>query len=321
MEKEAERSGLIQRFFTRQIRRHVKTGSRGYTMWWKVSRIFDRLEQMTDQAAEGTFLESDYNETRLSRLESKWAAYLGKAALDQARLRKEKERVESLVSDISHQIKTPMTNIRLYASLLEESLADQTETDRNLDMLNEIIRQADKMEFLIRALTAVSRLESGLVKVVPEKSELSVLLAEAASEIRPAASRKQIRIENHYNGKAEAYFDRKWTKEALVNVLDNAVKYSPAGTKVLLSVQEYQMYHMISVKDHGIGIPEEEQPEIFARFYRSPRVQREEGVGIGLYLTREILKKENGYMKVRSSPGEGAEFMLFLYRQPPFSHF
>ena len=106
-----------------------------------------------------------------------------------------------------------------------------------------------------------------------------------------------------------------------MNVLDNAVKYSPAGTKVLLSVQEYQMYHMISVKDHGIGIPEEEQPEIFARFYRSPGVQREEGVGIGLYLTREILKKENGYMKVRSSPGEGAEFMLFLYRQPPFSHF
>ena len=254
-------------------------------MWWKVNRIFDRLEQMTEQAAEGTFSESDYTETRLSRLEAKWARYLGKAALERAGLQKEKENVESLVSDISHQIKTPMTNIRLYASLLEEALAERPEMDLPVELLNEIIKQADKMEFLIRALTAVSRMESGLVKVVPEKADLVSLLAEAAAQIRPAACRKQIAVVNDYNGTAEAYFDKKWTREALVNVLDNAVKYSPAGSLVRLSVREYQMYQMISVRDSGIGIAEEELPRIFARFYRAPGVRQEDGVGMGLFLT------------------------------------
>ena len=90
------------------------------------------------------------------------------------------------------------------------------------------------------------------------------------------------------------------------------MKYSRPGGRVQISAKEYGWYTAISVKDQGIGVREEDTAKIFGRFYRAGEVQQEEGVGIGLYLTREILRKENGYIKVKSKPGEGAEFVLFL---------
>lgn len=283
----------------------------------KMNRTLNYLEQMVDEALAGTFCEKDYDETRLSRLETKWMHFLGTSALDRTRLEQEKENVKSLVSDISHQIKTPMTNIKLYVSLLEEAMQNEPQMQcrqDKLELLEEITRQANKLEFFIQALTKISRLESNLVEVVPEKMDIALLLDGAIAEVWPGAKQKQMTIVNTYKGSSQAYFDLKWTKEALVNVLDNAVKYSPSGADVVLSVQQYQMYTMISVKDQGIGICEEDLPKIFSRFYRAPEVRQEEGVGIGLYLTREILKKEHGYIKVRSRAGEGAEFLLYLYR-------
>lgn len=101
---------------------------------------------------------------------------------------------------------------------------------------------------------------------------------------------------------------------ALGNVLDNAVKYSPPGSTVGVSVEEYELYAAVSVKDQGIGIREEDAARIFRRFYRAEGLRQEEGSGIGLYLTREILRRENGYIKVKSREDEGAEFTLFLQK-------
>lgn len=210
-----------------------------------------------------------------------------------------------------------MTNLKMYASLLEENLKAETHMenkDESLEMLEEIIRQTEKMEFLIRSLSKISRLETDIVEVRPRRQELSLLLTEAVSGVRQKAAKKQIGIRNIYTGSGSASYDLKWTKEALENILDNAVKYSPRGAEVLLSVTEYEMYAAVSVKDWGRGIREEDVPKIFGRFYRAEEVQQEEGVGIGLYLAREILKKENGYIKVKSVPGEGAEFIIYLPR-------
>ena len=110
-------------------------------------------------------------------------------------------------------------------------------------------------------------------------------------------------------------YDRKWTAEALGNVLDNAIKYSLEGSTVSVNVKEYEFYVCISVTDQGIGIPEAERAQIFGRFYRGEQVQQEEGIGIGLYLTREILQKENGYIKVNSREGKGSCFGLYLPRE------
>lgn len=281
------------------------------------TRTLDRVSRMLDDAIAGTFREEDYDETRLSRLESRWKQYLASSTLSEEKLRQEKENVKGLVSDISHQTKTPMTNLKMYASLLEENLKAETQMEsreQSLAMLDEIIRQTEKMEFLIQSLSKISRLETDIVEVRPRNQEISVLLAEAVSGVRQKAAKKQIEIRNIYTGSGSACYDLKWTKEALENILDNAVKYSPCGSEVLLSATEYEMYAAVSVKDFGQGIREEDVPKIFGRFYRAEEVQQEEGVGIGLYLAREILKKENGYIKVKSVPGEGAEFILYLPR-------
>lgn len=281
------------------------------------NKTLERLGRMLDDAIAGTFQEGDYDETKLSRLESRWKQYLAASALSGENLRREKENVKSLVSDISHQTKTPMTNLKMYTALLEENLRAEMHMEsreESMEMLQEILRQTEKMEFLIQSLTKISRLETNIVEVRPAFQEISALLAEAEAGIRQRAANKEIRIRNIYTGNGSACYDLKWTKEALENILDNAVKYSPCGSEILMSVTEYEMYAAVSVKDRGRGIREEDVPKIFGRFYRAEDVQQEEGVGIGLYLAREILKKENGYIKVKSAEGEGAEFILYLPR-------
>lgn len=281
------------------------------------NRTIRRLEMMLDAALSGDFQENDYDETKLSRLESKWKRFLAASMLSRENLNREKENVKSLVSDISHQTKTPMTNIRLYASLLGELIEAETGMQRQEEaavMIGELVRQTEKLEFLIQALTKMSRLESNIVEVRPEQQPITPLLQDVVAEAAMKADGKNITIRNVYAGEAFACFDYKWTKEALGNVLDNAVKYSPPGSTVTLSVLEYEMYLAVSVRDEGRGIREEEIPKIFGRFYRAEEVSQEEGVGIGLYLTREILRKENGYVKVKSQPEKGSEFLLYLYR-------
>ncbi len=280
-------------------------------------RTLDRLDQMLDEAIAGTFRESDYDETRLSRVEAKWKHFLGTSVLSRENLEKEKNCLKELVSDISHQTKIPMANIRLYTELLKENLEAEEETgqkEKNLYMLSELVRQVEKLDFLIQSLTKMSRLESNIVEVKPKRQEIATLLVAAIEDILPKAEQKQVEIVNTYTGTGMACYDMKWTKEALGNVLDNAVKYSDNGSKVTVSVTEYELYTAVSVKDSGIGIRESDTAKIFGRFYRSQEVQQEDGVGIGLYLTREILKKENGYIKVKSKPGKGAEFILFLQK-------
>lgn len=281
------------------------------------NKTLDRLDQMLSEALSGTFQEEIYDETKLSRLETKWKRFLAASLLSKENLAREKENVKSLVSDISHQTKTPMTNIKLYVDLLEETLqSDQTmeRKEEALGLLEEISRQTSKLEFLIQSLTKVSRLESNIVEVKPVMQKVDRLLEETITDYSRKARTKKVAVRNTYDGNAKASFDYKWTKEALGNVLDNAIKYSKPESVITISVTEYEMYLAISVKDQGIGIREENLSQIFGRFYRSEEVNQEEGVGIGLYLTREILKKEDGYIKVKSVYGEGSEFIFYLHK-------
>ena len=281
------------------------------------SREARKVEEMLDAALQGNFRESDYDESELSRVETKWKRFLSTSALSKEQLEREKENVKSLVSDISHQTKTPVANIRLYTELLKERLCGEENTperQQEIRMAEEISRQAEKLEFLIQSLTKMSRLESNILAVQPEEQGLQKLLEESIGDVTPKAEKKQIQIINNCVDNITAFYDFKWTKEAVCNVLDNAVKYSRPGGKITLSVTEYELYTAVSVRDEGIGIAEEDTARIFGRFYRAESVQQEDGVGIGLYLTREILRKQNGYIKVKSAPGKGSEFFLYLQR-------
>lgn len=275
------------------------------------NRTIKRLEQMLEDGIQGNFRESGYNESRLSRLECRWRQFLENSSISRQSLEREKENIQGLISDISHQTRTPLSNIRLYGELLEERLkASGGEAETAL--ARQIVSQTERLEFLIQSLTKMSRLESNILMLQPSVQEICGLMENARQEILPKALAREIHVNIDCPQKISASYDKKWTSEALYNLLDNAVKYSPRGSEIFLSAREYELYVDISVTDQGMGIPEEEIPRIFGRFYRAEAVQQEEGVGLGLYLAREILKKENGYIKVESREGAGSTFRMFL---------
>lgn len=269
-----------------------------------------RLDEMLEQAMNGEFEEERYDETELSRLEAKWKQYLTTCKMSMEQLNKNREGMQALVSDISHQTRTLLSNILLYSQLL----CEQTENQEEKHLAEQIVRQAEKLEFLIQALVKMSRLESNILVLKPQRQPIEPLLLEVMEEILPKAEKKKIHIKRQGNPShnINAVYDKKWTAEALGNILDNAVKYSPLESTVEVTLEKYEFYVCISVRDEGIGISEEERAQIFSRFYRSAEVQQEDGIGIGLYLAREIVQKEKGYMKVLSKKGKGSTFKMYL---------
>ena len=276
-----------------------------------------RLEQMLDAAMDGTFVESDYDESRLSRLESRWKEFLGSSVLSNQNLETERHRLETFISDISHQTKTPMTIIKMYSELLREeaSRGDKASVAKIQKYADEICRQNARLEFLIDSLTKLSRLENGTLTIVPTEGEIDKLIKTSISSVASKAEQKKITISYEADSSLKASFDMKWTNEALINVLDNAVKYSPEGGNIRITVEQFEVYQAIHVTDDGPGISEEDATRIFGRFYRGSSVQQEEGVGIGLYLTREIIAKEDGYIKVvPNNKRKGGELVIYLKR-------
>lgn len=268
-----------------------------------------RLDEMLEQAINGEFEEERYDETELSRLEAKWKQYLTTSKMSMEQLNKNREGMQALVSDISHQTRTPLSNILLYSQLL----CEQTDNQEEKHLAEQIVRQAEKLEFLIQALVKMSRLESNVLVLKPQRQPIEPLLLEAMEEILPKAEKKKIHVKLQGNpSHMQAVYDKKWTAEALGNILDNAVKYSPLESTVEVTVEKFEFYVCISVRDEGIGISEEERAQIFSHFYRSAEVQQEDGIGIGLYLAREIVQKEKGYMKVLSKKGKGSTFKMYL---------
>ncbi len=276
----------------------------------RTGKTLRRLDEMLEAAINGTFEENRFDETQLSRLESRWKQYLTMSERSLEQTRQERENMKKLVSDISHQTRTSLSNILLYTELLE----DQTENEDSKKLARQILSQTKKLEFLIQALVKMSRLETDILEVTPVQQPIRLLVERAVEEMIPRAEEKQIQIVCSLPEDAQAVYDLKWTAEALGNILDNAVKYSPAGSQITVEGREFEIYACITVTDQGIGIQESEKAQIFGRFYRSAQVQQEDGIGIGLYLAREILRRENGYIKVCAREEAGSSFSVYLKR-------
>lgn len=270
-----------------------------------------RMRQMLEAAIDGTFTEDTYDESLYSSVENKLAEYLNASEMSARRTAEEKDRIKALIADISHQTKTPIANILIYTELLkEQELSDEARQSVTL-----LESQTQKLNFLIASLVKLSRLETGIITLHPRENYVAGLLEEAYRQFHHKAEEKglYLRVKTQGIQETTAVFDEKWTREALGNVIDNAVKYTKTGG-VTVSIKPYEMFVGIEVADTGIGISEEEQAKIFGRFYRTVEVSGEEGVGIGLYLTRQILQMEGGYIKVVSEAGKGTKFTLYLLR-------
>ncbi|MCL2077833.1 MAG: HAMP domain-containing histidine kinase [Oscillospiraceae bacterium] len=271
--------------------------------------LLKKLDKMLDEAIAGTFEVQSYEESQLSKIEAKTARFLELSQLKREQIDNEQARVRSLISDISHQTKTPISNITLYSQLL----AEQNLTVEQSHLASQILSSAAKLDFLIQALVKTSRLESGIIKIEALPGNIFDLVNAAVSECESLAADKIINLNFPENQPPlTALFDPKWCGEALFNIIENAVKYTPDGGSVSVSVTEYEMFVRIDVADTGRGIREEDLPKVFTRFWRAAESADSQGVGIGLYLARQIITACGGYIKVSSDFGKGAIFSVFL---------
>lgn len=284
----------------------------GLALWGRGLYVLRRLEIMVRRAADGTWRESTWDESRLSKLEAALARVLTTGALSRRRLDEEQNKIKRLVSDISHQTKTPLANILLYTELLGEKPL----TDDCRELTQEIGRQGEKLRFLVDALVKTSRLESGIVQVIPKMGPVRPMLDELAAAWRPAAQAKGLELTLQAGPDFDTCFDPKWTAEAIGNLLDNAVKYTGSGGSISITAQPFSLFCRITVTDTGVGLSENERAQVFERFYRAPAAAGVQGVGLGLYLARQIVSMQGGYLRIQSQPGKGTAVSVFLPRGP-----
>ncbi len=264
------------------------------------------IEALVEQQERQIFSEAE--DTLTARLQHQLLKLRNILTAQNQMLAQEKEQIKTLISDISHQIKTPIAAANTFAELLSDgelSAEERTEYITTLQM------SLGKLTFLTNSLIKMSRLESGIISLKPEKNSLNEIVLQAVKTVYAKAKEKGILITFECAQAFEAVLDFNWTAEAISNVIDNAVKYTPQGGFVRLQITEYPSFLRLDISDSGVGIPEEEQAKIFGRFYRGKQSVGTDGVGIGLYLTREIINKQNGYMKV-SSDENGSTFSMFL---------
>ncbi len=295
-------------------------------VYHREKRLYKSLEQMLDDALEGQFKEDRFDETRLSYIESRFKYYFSGQAITHQKMKQEQDKITALISDISHQTKTPLSSIILYSNLLSEkldegnlSLRDET-TQTCLDYLS---RQSEKLQFLIDALIKTSRLETGIIALHKAPINMHHFINELLEQVKPLSESHRVSIllddtaktilSNNENP-TELTFkgDLKWTLEAFYNILNNAIKYSPEGSYITISIIQYSLFVCLKISDQGMGIPESEVPLIFNRFYRGENALSSEGVGIGLYITRNIIATQGGYIKVEPNQPKGSVFSVYL---------
>ena len=255
---------------------------------------------------------SEDSETIFARISYRLSRLYGILQENRRKVDEERRELQTLVSDISHQVKTPVANLKMVTDTL---LAKPVTEQERRDFLQGIRSQTDKLEFLVQSMGKASRLETGAITLEKKDVPLLDTLAQAMSGIVYGAEQKGISVEVQCPDDLRVSHDSKWTAEALFNLLDNAVKYTPAGGKISVSVEQWEMYVKLDVTDTGRGIPESRQAAIFRRFYREEEVHDQPGVGIGLYLAREIISRQGGYIKVTSEVGRGSTFSVFLPRR------
>jgi signal transduction histidine kinase len=245
----------------------------------------------------------------LSKLQEQIMKLSGILRMQKTRYKEEGEEMKSLITDITHQLRTPLANLNMYNGLLTD---ERLSPDKRTEFARIMRDQTEKLTWLTDSLVKMSRLESGIIEIRAERRNIVDTVLAAIKTAFPSAREKGVEIAFEGERTVELPHDAKWTGEAIGNVLDNAIKYTPAGGKVKIVVDRYEMFARIDVADNGRGIPERELAQIFQRFYRGAASADIQGVGIGLYLTRKIVAEQGGYVKAASEVGKGSVFSLFM---------
>lgn len=231
---------------------------------------------------------------------------------------REKEETRSLVTDISHQLKTPVAGLKTCFEILNQG---DLSSEEEQEFLGQCTKQLGGLEALVGSLVNISRMEKGMIEICREPADILQTLVAAVNRVYLKAQEKQIAIEFEETEDLAAMViphDVKWICEAFINILENAVKYSPSNTQISIRMIKRTTFLRIELEDQGMGIPREDYPKVFKRFYRgeSEEVRKQEGSGVGLYLTREILERHGGSVTVSSRYGKKQQGSTFVVQIP-----
>lgn len=247
-------------------------------------RMAEKVEDAIDAIIDGRELKTEElnKDTLFSKIQSKLEQLSEVTKSAEEKNVKQKEEMQKMVSDISHQLKTPIANITMYNDTILNHDLPAKQQYRFLKIMQ---KQVEKLDFLVRSLMKMSRLENSMIKLKKEENSLFDMVVEVVENLSIPMEKKKLDLQIDCPQNLRICYDRKWTAEALFNVMDNAVKYTP----------EYGNMN-----------------DVFQRFFREEKVHNEKGVGIGLYLAREIITKQGGYMKVESKEDAGSTFFIYL---------
>lgn len=284
-----------------------------FVVWWSIRekrKTYRRIDELLDRVLnQEIILDSDIKEGEYSALVSKMKQIQEVLESHARSAEAEKEQVKSLVSNMSHQLKTPLANLSLYAEILEKNELSQ---ERKNEFFSKMQRQIEKLSWMVESLSKMVKLEQNLDDFEVKNTKIRQTILDAVDTVYEKLEKKDIQLDMESFEDRFLYHNRKWTVEVFVNLLENAIKYTEKGGFISIRVKSYELYTEIQVSDNGRGIRQEELTDIFKRFYRSPEVENMEGSGIGLYLCNLILEKEKGYITAISEYGKGSCFSVFL---------
>lgn len=280
--------------------------------YWRQRRFYQSVDRMLEEILDNkTITDIDIKEGYLSALSAKAGRIQEKMQIEIGRAEKEKEQVKSLISNMSHQLKTPLANIIMYEDLLEE---DSLSNEKRTQFLQKMRNQSEKVDWILNSLFKMVRLEQNAISFQASENPIRPTLLEGINRVYEKAEKKQIqlRVENFHD--CGLFHNPKWTAEVFANILENAVKYTPEHGTITVNMAQFELYAQIQIRDTGMGIAQEEMTNLFKRFYRSKAVENIEGSGIGLYLSKLIVEKQKGYINVSSNLGVGSCFSVFLQK-------
>ena len=263
---------------------------------YKYIVLKDQMRELSayiDKALDGNLEITEFDEKELSKIKSKLIKFLYSNQVKEKKISTEKNKTKDLIADISHQTKTPITNLSLYISLLED--------DPKYEYLEIIKYELNKLEFLIQNLVKSSRLESDIISLQKHQANLKELVADVLREFKVILDKKCISI-NLKDEDCIFDLDERWLKEAVHNLIDNAIKYSPNGSTINISVYKSYLNYNLDIENECTDLSEENLPKIFERFYRGKNSVSKDGLGLGLFIAREIIEKHGG--NIRASLNE-----------------
>lgn len=276
-----------------------------------IVRFSHELSNIIDKVITGDKSMDFYcnKETLTSKVQNKLKQLVDMLEFKNRKYIEEKDIIKSLISDISHQIKTPIANISMYNETLIERELDRQRQKEFLECMKE---QVFKLEWLVRSLIDMSRLETGIISLDKKEGNIKDTIANAIGGVFMKAQDKKIDITIECPDDIVLYHDKKWTVEGIGNIIDNSIKYSQSESEIRILVEKWELFTKIDIEDTGIGISKKDINNVFKRFYRAEEVNELDGIGIGLYISKEIIEKQGGYIKIKSEKNIGTTMSIFL---------